>query len=147
MNEPAKPLTDLHRHQGNASREPGASREASASRESARVKEQIEEQNKRFERAVSLAACIAWHFHEARAVMQFCTPGMATPMTAAGDIIYDVLRELAYIQPRREGARSTFLETVATQSEGFKIVITNQPQGTIPTSLWASSYFIFLDSL
>jgi len=101
----------------------------------------------RFERAVSLAACIAWHFYEARAVMQFCTPGMSTPMTAAGDIIYDVLRELAYIQPRREGARSTFLETVATQSEGFKIVITNQPQGSIPTSLWASSYFIFLDSL
>lgn len=101
----------------------------------------------RFERAVSLAACIAWHFYEARAVMQFCTPGMSTPMTAAGDIIYDVLRELAYIQPRREGARSTFLETVATQSEGFKIVITNQPHGSIPTSLWASSYFIFLDSL
>lgn len=101
----------------------------------------------RFERAVSLAACIAWHFYEARAVMQFCTPGMSTPMTAAGDIIYDVLRELAYIQPRREGTRSTFLETVATQSEGFKIVITNQPQGSIPTSLWASSYFIFLDSL
>jgi hypothetical protein len=72
---------------------------------------------------------------------------MSTPMTAAGDIIYDVLRELAYIQPQRESARSTFLETVAAQSEGFKIVITNQPQGSIPTSLWSSSYFIFLDSL
>ncbi len=155
MSETAKLHTDLHRHQGSASRAGGASPEASASRENARVREQnkeqnekqIEEQNKRFERAVSLAACIAWHFYEARAVMQFCTPGMSTPMTAAGDIIYDVLRELAYIQPRREGARSTFLETVATQSEGFKIVITNQPQGSIPTSLWASSYFIFLDSL
>ena len=152
MNEAAELNTDSHRHQGSASR---ASREASALRASARVKEQnkeqnkeqIEEQNKRFERAVSLAACIAWHFYEARAVMQFCTPGMSTPMTAAGDIIYEVLRELAYIQPHREGARSTFLETVATQSEGFKIVITNQPQGSIPTSLWASSYFIFLDSL
>ena len=155
MNETAKLHTDSRWHQGSASRETRASREASASRESARVKEQNkeqnekqnEEQNKRFERAVSLAACIAWHFYEARAVMQFCTPGMSTPMTAAGDIIYDVLRELAYIQPRHEGARSTFLETVATQSEGFKIVITNQPQGSIPTSLWASSYFIFLDSL
>ena len=100
-----------------------------------------------FERAVSLAACIAWHFYEARAVMQFRTPNMSTPMTAAGDIIYDVLRELAYIQPRREVMRSTFLETVAAESEGFKIIITNQPQGTIPTSLWASSFFIFLDSL
>ena len=79
--------------------------------------------------------------------MQFRTPSMSTAMTAAGDIIYDVLRELAYIQPQREGAHSTFLETVAAQSEGFKIVITNQPQGSIPTSLWSSSYFIFLDSL
>jgi len=107
----------------------------------------LQKQNERFERAVSLAACIAWHFYEARAVMQFRTPSMSTPMTAAGDIIYDVLRELAYIQPQREGAHSTFLETVAVQSEGFKIVITNQPQGSIPTSLWSSSYFIFLDSL
>jgi len=101
----------------------------------------------RFERAVSLAACIAWHFYEARAVMQFCTPDMSTPMTAAGDIIYDVLRELACIQPQRETPRSAFLETLAAESEAFKIVITNQPQGSIPTSLWASSYFIFLDSL
>jgi len=104
-------------------------------------------ENFRFERAVSLAACIAWHFYEARAVMQFCTPEMSTPMTAAGDIIYDVLRELAYIQPQREAPRSAFLETLAAESEAFKIVITNQPQGSIPTSLWASSYFIFLDSL
>ncbi|MHB8756014.1 MAG: DUF58 domain-containing protein [Candidatus Acidiferrales bacterium] len=107
----------------------------------------LEKQNEHFERAVSLAACIAWHFYEARAVMQFCTPEMSTPMTAAGDIIYDVLRELAYIQPQREAPRSAFLEILAAESEAFKIVITNQPQGSIPTSLWASSYFIFLDSL
>ncbi|HVA17103.1 MAG TPA: hypothetical protein VMV59_05240, partial [Candidatus Dormibacteraeota bacterium] len=59
----------------------------------------------------------------------------------------DVLRELAYIQPQREAPRSAFLEALAAESEAFKIVITNQPQGSIPTSLWASSYFIFLDSL
>jgi uncharacterized protein (DUF58 family) len=119
-------------------------REASASRGASH---EILRENDRFERAVSLAACIAWHFYEARAVMQFCTPGMSTPMTAAGDIIYDVLRELAYIQPHRGSARPEFLESLAAESESFKIVITNQPHGSIPTSLWASSYFIFLDSL
>ncbi len=100
-----------------------------------------------FEHAVSLAACIAWHFFEARAVMQFATPRITTPMTAAGDIIYDVLRELAYIEPDRERSGATFLESLVPLHESFKIVITSQPHGSIPTSLWSSSYFIFLDSL
>jgi uncharacterized protein (DUF58 family) len=104
-------------------------------------------QNENFEHAVSLAACIAWHFFEARAVMQFSTPGMTTPMTAAGDIIYDVLRELAYIEPDRERSGAAFLESLVPLHESFKIVITSQPRGSIPTSLWSSSYFIFLDSV
>lgn len=104
-------------------------------------------QNENFERAVSLAACIAWHFFEARAVMQFSTPHMTTPMAASSDIIYDVLRELAYIQPDREHSGAAFLESLAAFHESFKIVITSQPHGSIPTSLWSSSYFIFLDSL
>lgn len=125
----------------------GAAESGAHSHEQPRQEPHALPDNDPFERAVSLAACIAWHFYEVRAVMQFCTPDMSTPMTAAGDIIYDILRELAYIQPQREAPRSTFLETLAAESEAFKIVITNQPQGSIPTSLWASSYFIFLDSL
>lgn len=101
----------------------------------------------RFERAVSLAACIAWHFYEARAVMQFRTPEMATSMTSAGDIIYRVLRTLAYIKPNTSGSGAAFLESLAAESDSFKIVITSQPQGSIPTALWSSSYFIFVDSL
>ena len=104
-------------------------------------------ENSRFERAVSLAACIAWHFHEARAVMQFRTPEMSTPMTSAGEIIYQILRTLAYIQPDRQNSGAAFLESLAAESASFKIVITSQPQGSIPTSLWSSSYFIFVDSL
>lgn len=109
--------------------------------------EEMEEQNEQFERAVSLAACIAWHFFEARAAMQFCTPRMSTPMTTAADIIYDMLRELAYIEPDRERSGAAFLESLVPLHESFKIVLTSQPQGSIPTSLWSSSYFIFLDSL
>jgi uncharacterized protein (DUF58 family) len=108
---------------------------------------EAEKQNEQFERAVSLAACIAWHFFEARAAMQFCTPRMSTPMTTAGDIIYDVLRELAYIEADREHSGAAFLESLVPLHESFKIVLTNQPQGSLPTSLWSSSYFIFLDSL
>jgi uncharacterized protein (DUF58 family) len=108
---------------------------------------ETEKQNEQFERAVSLAACIAWHFFEARAAMQFCTPRMSTPMTTAADIIYDVLRELAYIEPDREHSGAAFLESLVPLHESFKIVLTSQAQGSIPTALWSSSYFIFLDSL
>jgi uncharacterized protein (DUF58 family) len=106
-----------------------------------------EKRGENFERAVSLAACIAWHFHEVRAVMQFSTPRLTTPMTSAGEIIYDVLRELAYIQPDLQNSGPAFLESLVPFHESFKIVITSQPHGSIPTSLWSSSYFIFLDSL
>jgi uncharacterized protein (DUF58 family) len=108
---------------------------------------QAEKQSENFEHAVSLAACIAWHFFEARAVMQFFTPRITTPMASAVDIIYDVLRELAYIQPDTEHSGAAFLESLVPFHESFKIVITSQPHGSIPTSLWSSSYFIFLDSL
>lgn len=106
-----------------------------------------EKQEENFEHAVSLAACIAWHFFEVHAVMQFSTPRLTTPMTSAREIIYDVLRELAYIQPDVQNSGAKFLESLVPFHESFKIVITSQPHGSIPTSLWSSSYFIFLDSL
>ncbi|HEV2340843.1 MAG TPA: DUF58 domain-containing protein [Candidatus Acidoferrales bacterium] len=104
-------------------------------------------QSARFERAVSLAACITWHFYDTGAVMQFRLPGITTPMTTADDIVYDVLRELAFIQPQRENPDSAFMHSLSEETECFKIILTAQPRGTIPTSMWSSSYFIFLDSL
>lgn len=101
----------------------------------------------RFERAVSLAACITWHFYDTGAVMQFRLPSMTTPMTTADEIVYDILRELAFIQPERDNSGSAFLHSLAEETECFKIILTAQPRGTIPTSMWSSSYFIFLDSL
>ena len=101
----------------------------------------------RFERAISLAACIAWHFYETGAVMQFRTPDTSTPMTTADEIIYDILHDLAYIEADRADSGASFLESLAEETECFKIILTNQPRGSIPTSLWSSSYFIFLNSL
>lgn len=101
----------------------------------------------RFERAVSLAACIAWHFYEVRAVMQFRTAGKTTPLAPADEIIYDVLRELAFLQPITEKSGPGFLEALADEPDIFKIILTSQPRGSVPTSLWTSSYFIFINSL
>jgi uncharacterized protein (DUF58 family) len=100
-----------------------------------------------FERAVSLAACIAWHFHEINAVLQFCTDRISTPMAAAGEIVYDVLRELAFVESDPSTIGGAFLDDFNSVTEIFKIIITTRSQRSIPTSLWSSSYFVFLDQL
>ncbi len=105
------------------------------------------EHTERFERAVSLAACIAWHFHEIHSVMQFRTNRFSTPMAPAGEIIYDTLRELASIQADSSAAGGTFLDELAAESEIFKIILTTRAQHTIPTGLWSFSYFLFIDRL
>jgi uncharacterized protein (DUF58 family) len=101
----------------------------------------------RFERAVSLAASIAWHFHEINSVIQFRTDRFATPMAPANEIIYDALRELARIQPDSSTAGGAFLDELVGQHEIFKIILTCRPQHTIPTALWSSSYIVFIDTL
>jgi len=105
------------------------------------------EQTERFERAVSLAACIGWHFHEIRSVMQFRTNRFSTPMAPAGEVVYDMLRELALVQPDPSAAGGAFIDDLAGESEVFKIILTARPQRTIPTGLWSSSYFLFMDRL
>lgn len=105
------------------------------------------EHSERFERAVSMAACIAWHFHEIDSVLQFRTNSFSTPMAPASEIIYDTLRELALIQPDISATGGAFLDALAAETEVFKIIITSRPQQSIPTALWSSSYFVFINSL
>jgi uncharacterized protein (DUF58 family) len=105
------------------------------------------EHSEHFERAVSLAASIAWHFQEINAVMQFRTDRMSTPMAPAGEIIYEILRELAFIQPDTSESGGGFLDELAAETEVFKIVLTRREQHSIPSALWSSSYFIFFDSI
>jgi uncharacterized protein (DUF58 family) len=105
------------------------------------------EHAERFERAVALTACIAWHFHEIRSVMQFRTDRFITPMAPAAEIIYPALRELALIQPDTSAAGGAFLNDLTNEREIFKIILTARPQRTIPTALWSSSYFLFIDQM
>ena len=105
------------------------------------------EHAERFERAVSMAACIAWHFHEIRSVIQFRTDRYITPIAPAGEIIYDTLRTLALLEPETSAAGGAFLDELVGNREIFKIIITARPQRTIPSALWSSSYFLFIDQL
>jgi uncharacterized protein (DUF58 family) len=105
------------------------------------------EHAERFERAVSLAASIAWHFHEVNSVIQFRTDQFESPMAPASEIIYDALRALARIEPNTSTVGGDFLDDLAAQSEIFKIILTCRAQKTIPTALWSSSYIFFIDQL
>jgi uncharacterized protein (DUF58 family) len=107
------------------------------------------QREEQFERAVALCACVAWHFHEVDSELQFRMPGFDTPMSAAGEVVYDVLRMLAFVQPMpaAEDGDGKFLAQLAGEPDLFKIILTSQPRGSIPTSLWTSSYIVFFQSL
>ena len=105
------------------------------------------EHAEQFERAVVMAACIAWHFNEINSALQFRTNRFETRMAPAGEVIYDALREMATIQPDSSATGGKFLDELASEHEIFKIIITARPQHTIPTALWSSSYFLFIDKL
>jgi len=100
-----------------------------------------------FERAVTLCAGLAWHFHEINSVMEFRSAGFATPRMAASEIIYDILRHLATVTPLKPQPGKNFLDTLGDSPDIFKIVLTTHPRGSIPSSLWNTSYFLFVSSL
>jgi uncharacterized protein (DUF58 family) len=101
----------------------------------------------RFERAVTLCAGLAWHFYEINSVMEFRSAGFATPRMSAGEIIHDVLRHLAGVTPLKQQPGKSFLDTLSDTQDIFKIVLTSHPQGSIPSPLWNSAYFLFISSL
>ncbi len=100
----------------------------------------------RFERGVSFCACLAWHFNEIDAQMMFHSPPLETRMTGAGEIIYDILHHLALVEPQAD-SDNQFLESLSDEVDTFKIIVTARSRGSIPTALWTSSYFVFMDSL
>ncbi len=104
-------------------------------------------QKDRFERAVTLCAAIAWNFHERNAMMEFRSVNAETALAPASENIFSVLRHLAGVQPIAPTTDSAMLQSLATNPESFKIVVTSQPHGTIAAELWHSSYIVFADDL
>jgi len=102
-----------------------------------------------FEKGVSFCACLAWHFYEIDAQMQFIAEGLQSPMAPAGEVIYPVLESLALVEPQSNTASSIddLQARIASAARGFHIVITNRAHGSIPTNLWGNSYLVFMDSL
>jgi uncharacterized protein (DUF58 family) len=98
-----------------------------------------------FEAAVEFCACLAWHFHEVDAQLQFRCGDFETPPASAGEVIYDILSHLAEVEPSFEEPLSPL--ALGSEENVFRIVCTALPQGSVPTTLWSRSYFVFFDSL
>jgi len=101
----------------------------------------------RFERSVSLCAAIAWSFHERSAMLEFRGVGAEAPLAPASDNIFFILRHLANIQPLPPDPQATLLSDLAADPESFKIIVTAQPRGSVPASIWNSSYVVFSQDL
>lgn len=98
-----------------------------------------------YEKAVDLAASLAWHFSNEEAELSFLVPG--TPRTRD---LHEFLAALAVIKPASGAAKSAdkgiserdpLCELNVTDE--YNIVVTARPRGTVPTALWNSSYFVF----
>jgi uncharacterized protein (DUF58 family) len=100
-----------------------------------------------FERAVALCAGLAWHFSSINSVLEFRTAGFATPRASAQEIVYDILRYLARASQLTPQPGQNFLDSLADAPDIFKIVLTSHPRGSIPTTLWNTSYFLFMPAL
>lgn len=107
-----------------------------------------------YERAVNLAASLAWHFSSQDAEVSFLISG-----SGRSSDVQEFLARLAVIEPENDSQNDSqpvlpdqssmpshdLLRQIATGSTGeYNIVLTARPRGSLPTSLWNSSYFIFL---
>lgn len=98
-----------------------------------------------YEKAVDLAASLAWHFEEEDAEVTFAAVGH--PRTRD---LHEFLRWLAVIAPRTPRAekgvpmRDALHELNLATSDEYNVVVTARTRGSLPTALWNSSYFVFV---
>ena len=98
-----------------------------------------------YERAVNLAASLAWHFSLEEAEVSFAVPG--TSRTAD---LHKFLATLALIEPLKDQQilqtpQATMLREIDLGTSGeYNIILTAQSRGSLPTALWNCSYVVFV---
>ena len=104
----------------------------------------------RFERAVTEAASLVTHFVEERAEVRLSDGEGESRYGIGREHLYDCLRRLALVEPRRAEpdslAHRDFWQHVEppTAEAGYVILVTTAPRGTIPADLWRKSHVIHL---
>lgn len=91
--------------------------------------------NEDYEKAVQLAASLGWHFTSEAADILF-----ASQDYECSPDVYGFLEYLASIKPE---AGNSVVDQPHLFGD-YNLVLTTQRPGTIPTALWACSYFMFL---
>lgn len=92
-----------------------------------------------YEKAVSLAATLACHFNGENVDLCFAGSGYA-----GGTQLADFLRYLALVQPTRRA--ESVLEFLQVSSD-YNVIITARTPGTLPSSLWFTSYVIYMQQI
>jgi len=103
-----------------------------------------------YERAVNLAASLAWHFSSQDAEVSFVATGHGRSLD-----LHEFLAQLAVIQPDRGPQakpappggmiQPDVLREIGQNNTGeYNIILTTRPQGSLPTALWNCCYFVFL---
>jgi len=90
-----------------------------------------------YEDAVALAASLGWHFAGENTDISFVAQGYG-----GSTDIYQFLAYLAIVEPQPS---PSVVENLAV-SDDYNVILTTRPHGTIPTALWACSYFVFIGS-
>jgi uncharacterized protein (DUF58 family) len=89
-----------------------------------------------YESGVQMAASLAWHFSQQDAELNFAADGLGE-----SEDVYDFLAYLALVAPA--SANQDFIRYLPTSDE-YNIILTAQPRGSLPSELWAKSYFLFI---
>ena len=105
------------------------------------------QEKQRFERAVTFCAALAWNFHERDVLVEFRSVDSVTPLGPMSENIFAILRHLALVQPVPPNSQPELLNQLAADPESFKIIVTSQPRGSIPSELWNTSYIVFASDL
>jgi len=109
----------------------------------ASAKEAVE----RFEHAVSICAAMAWHFYQQNAQLQFRSADFETPLANAEEVIFSILRFLATAEALPPDPERKLLSDLTEMSQVFRVIVTSESKGAIPSSIWNQSWVIFLEDL
>ena len=90
---------------------------------------------KAYEDAVALTASLGWHFTAANTDTSFVAQGYS-----GGPDVHAFLSYLALVEP---SPLPSVIESLPASND-YNIILTTRARGTIPTLLWACSYFVFL---
>jgi uncharacterized protein (DUF58 family) len=88
-----------------------------------------------YERAVSLAASLVWHFAGENSQLSFVAPGYQ-----GGTDAYRFLTYLALVEP---AVGESVLDKLPASND-FDLILTARARGSIPTALWTQGYVLFI---